>query len=64
MEFPILNLKEKTKKLYVVTRNKIFVMDQFGSLLSVITLSAKKGLIIKKKTLLLMMEMLFVNSIF
>ena len=41
MEFPIINIKEN-RKLYVVTRNKIFVMDQFGSLLSVITLSAEK----------------------
>lgn len=52
MEFPILNLKEKNRKLYVVTRNKIFVMDQFGSLLSVITLSAEKGLIIKEKNII------------
>jgi hypothetical protein len=52
MEFPILNLKEKNRKLYVVTRNKIFVMDQFGSLLSVITLSADKGLIIKEKNII------------
>tara|TARA_B100001248_G_scaffold199046_1_gene153398 strand:+ start:728 stop:1564 length:837 start_codon:yes stop_codon:yes gene_type:complete len=52
MEFPILNLKEKNRKLYVVTRNKIFVMDQFGSLLSVINLSAEKGLIIKEKNII------------
>ena len=52
MEFPILNLKEKNRKLYVVTRNKIFVMEQFGSLLSVITLSAEKGLIIKEKNII------------
>ena len=52
IEFPILNLKEKNRKLYVVTRNKIFVMDQFGSLLSVITLSAEKGLIIKEKNII------------
>ena len=52
MEFPILNLKEKNRKLYVVTRNKIFVKDQFGSLLSVITLSAEKGLIIKEKNII------------
>ena len=52
MEFPILKLKEKNRKLYVVTRNKIFVMDQFGSLLSVITLSAEKGLIIKEKNII------------
>ena len=52
MKFPILNLKEKNRKLYVVTRNKIFVMDQFGSLLSVINLSAEKGLIIKEKNII------------
>ena len=52
IEFPILNLKEKNRKLYVVTQNKIFVIDQFGSLLSMITLSAEKGLIIKEKNII------------
>ena len=52
MEFPILFLKEKNRKLYVVTQNKIFVLDQFGSLLRIIELSANKGLIVNEKNII------------
>lgn len=49
MDFPILKLQEKNRLLYAVTGEKIFVFDQFGSLLNVINLCAKNGLIIKEK---------------
>ena len=52
MDIPILNLKEKNRLLYATTREKIFVFDQFGSLLNVINLCAKNGLIIKEKYIL------------
>ena len=52
IEFPILSLKEKNRKLYVVTQNKIFVLDQFGSLLRIIELSANKGLIVNEKNII------------
>ena len=52
MDIPILKLKEKNRLLYATTREKIFVFDQFGSLLNVINLCAKNGLIIKEKYIL------------
>ena len=52
MDIPILKLQEKNRLLYATTREKIYVFDQFGSLLKVINLSAKNGLIIKEKYIL------------
>ena len=52
MDIPILKLQEKNRLLYATTREKIFVFDQFGSLLRVINLCAKNGLIIKEKYIL------------
>jgi len=52
MDFPILKLQEKNRLLYAVTKRKIFVFDQFGSLLNVINLCAKNGIIIKEKQIL------------
>lgn len=46
MNSPVISLYEKNKKLYAVTKNKIFILDQFGSLINTITVSASHGLIV------------------
>ena len=52
MQFPVLKLQEKNKKLYGVTSNQIIVLDQYGSLLNTINLKASNGLIIKEECLI------------
>ena len=52
MNFPILKMKEKNKKLYAVTSDQVFILDQYGSLLNIININAKKGLIINEKNLM------------
>ena len=52
MQFPILKLLEKNKKLYGVTSTQIIVLDQYGSLLNTINLKATKGLITKEESLI------------
>ena len=52
MNFPILKMKEKNKKLYAVTSDQVFILDQYGSLLNIINVNAKKGLIINEKNLM------------
>ncbi len=52
LQFPVLKLFEKNKKLYGVTSNQIIVLDQYGSLLNTINLKATNGLIIKEESLI------------
>lgn len=52
MSGPVLRLIEKNKRLYAITKNEIFIIDQFGALLKTIPISASKGLIIKENNLL------------
>ena len=52
MQFPVLKLFEKNKKLYGITTNQIIVLDQYGSLLNTINLKATNGLIIKEESLI------------
>ena len=52
LQFPVLKLFEKNKKLYCVTSNQIIVLDQYGSLLNTINLKATNGLIIKEESLI------------
>ena len=52
MNFPILKIKEKNKKLYAVTSDQVFILDQYGSLLNIIKLNAKKGLIVNERSML------------
>ena len=48
----VVRLYEKNRKLYAVTEEKIFVLDQFGALIKIINTSANKGLIISENSLL------------
>jgi len=52
MKSPVVRLYEKNRKLYAVTEEKIFVLDQFGALIKIINTSANKGLIISENSLL------------
>tara|TARA_Y100000768_G_C23979731_1_gene685041 strand:+ start:838 stop:1656 length:819 start_codon:yes stop_codon:yes gene_type:complete len=52
MQFPVLKLIEKNKKLYGVTSNQIIVLDQYGSLLNTINIKATNGLVIKEECLI------------
>ena len=45
-------MKEKNKKLYAVTSDQVLILDQYGSLLNIININAKKGLIINEKNLM------------
>ena len=51
-DFQVISLKEKNRNLFVVTPSKLLIIDQFGSLLKTLNLSAKKGLIIKEDDLI------------
>ena len=51
MNSPVIKLYEKNKKLYAITTNKIFTLDQFGSLISSINTSAKNGIIVTENEL-------------
>ena len=52
MTGPVLSLLEKNKRLYAITKNEIFILDQFGSHLKTIPVSASCGLIVKENNLL------------
>ena len=52
MNSPVIKLYEKNKKLYAITKDKIFILDQFGSLISLIKISANKGIIVNENKLL------------
>jgi hypothetical protein len=51
MNSPVIKLYEKNKKLYAITTNKIFTLDQFGSLISSVNNSAKNGIIVTENEL-------------
>lgn len=51
-DFQVISLKEKNRNLFVVTPSKLLIIDQFGSLIKTLNLSAKKGLIIKEDDLI------------
>ncbi len=52
MTGPVLKLIEKNKKLYAITKNEIFILDQFGALLKTTPVSASNGLILNENNLL------------
>ena len=52
MNSPVIKLYEKNKRLFAITKDKIFILDQFGSLINSINLSAKKGIVINENELL------------
>lgn len=52
MTGPVVKLLEKNKRLYAITKNEIFIIDQFGTLLKTIPVSASNGLIVKENHLL------------
>ena len=51
MNSPVIKLYEKNKKLYAITTDKIFTLDQFGSLISSVNISAKNGIIVTENEL-------------
>lgn len=51
MSSPVISLYEKNKKLYAITKNKVYVLDQFGSLIKTVTISASNGLIVNENNL-------------
>ncbi len=51
MNSAVIKLYEKNRKLYAITNDKIFILDQFGSLISSINISAKNGIIVNENEL-------------
>tara|TARA_Y100000385_G_scaffold262438_1_gene294059 strand:+ start:155 stop:892 length:738 start_codon:yes stop_codon:yes gene_type:complete len=51
MSSPVISLYEKNKRLYAITKNKVYVLDQFGSLIKTVTISASNGLIVNENNL-------------
>jgi hypothetical protein len=51
MSSPVISLYEKNKRLYAITKNKVYVLDQFGSLIKTVNISASNGLIVNENNL-------------
>lgn len=52
MNSPVFSLFEKNKKLYALTKNTIFILDQFGSLIKTIKVSCSNGFIVDESNII------------
>ena len=52
MSSSVVRLIEKNRKLYAITENEIFILDQFGTLIKTIPISASNGFLIDDKVII------------